>query len=65
MPDPMRPIVHLLDPVAFRDLRRGSVRAVPIVYPEEADIAAGRASVFNPVGAAPIGLRAIESLSHE
>ena len=43
--------------VRYAELESGNSREVEIVYPEEADPAKGRVSVFAPVGAALIGLR--------
>lgn len=40
----------------------GQVRRVTLVYPAEADIAAGRISVLTPVGTALIGLRVGQSI---
>ena len=42
--------------VAYRDESHGDVRIVQLVYPEHADIAAGRISVFTPVGVGLLGL---------
>ncbi len=42
--------------VTFRDDTTGQVREVTLVYPDRADIAAGRISVLTPIGAALIGL---------
>ncbi|MFG1343473.1 nucleoside diphosphate kinase regulator [Xanthobacter autotrophicus DSM 431] len=41
----------------------GSMRTVKLVYPEDADIAAGRVSVMTPIGAALIGLSEGQSIS--
>lgn len=41
----------------------GIARTVTLVYPEDADIAAGRVSVMTPVGAALIGLSEGQSIS--
>tara|TARA_R110000751_G_scaffold31160_4_gene79458 strand:- start:54501 stop:54833 length:333 start_codon:yes stop_codon:yes gene_type:complete len=42
---------------------RDEERAVTLVYPVDADIAAGKVSVLTPVGAALIGMRAGKSIS--
>lgn len=42
--------------VTYRDEASGQDRTVRLVWPEEADIAAGRISVFTPVGVALLGL---------
>ncbi|WP_323033688.1 nucleoside diphosphate kinase regulator [Paracoccus sp. (in: a-proteobacteria)] len=44
--------------VTFRDETMGREQTVVLVWPEDADIAAGRASVLTPIGVALIGLRA-------
>ncbi|MET0246328.1 MAG: GreA/GreB family elongation factor, partial [Sphingomonas sp.] len=36
----------------------GATRTITLVYPGEADIAAGKVSVFTPIGAGLIGMRA-------
>lgn len=41
----------------------GQTRDVTLVWPQEADIEAGRVSVLTPVGAALIGLRAGQSIA--
>jgi regulator of nucleoside diphosphate kinase len=48
--------------VRFRDDVTGQERTVMLVYPGEADIAAGRLSVLTPVGAALIGLSTGQSI---
>lgn len=42
--------------VTYTDRSTGQERTVQIVYPEHADIAAGRVSVLTPIGAALLGL---------
>jgi regulator of nucleoside diphosphate kinase len=42
--------------VTFTDRSTELSRAVQLVYPEDADIAAGRVSVLTPIGAALLGL---------
>ncbi|MDQ8732674.1 nucleoside diphosphate kinase regulator [Bradyrhizobium sp. LHD-71] len=42
--------------VTFRDDATGEVRRATLVYPAEADIAAGKISVLSPIGAALIGM---------
>jgi|UPI000326C92D regulator of nucleoside diphosphate kinase len=44
--------------VTFRDETTGREQTVVLVWPEDADIAAARASVLTPIGVALIGLRA-------
>lgn len=49
-------LVTMGSQVEFRDDTTGQTRSVKLVYPEEADLDAGRLSVLSPVGAALIGL---------
>ena len=49
-------VVTMGSRVEFRDETTGQARTVTLVYPENADFAAGRLSVLSPVGAALIGL---------
>ncbi|HEX2137123.1 MAG TPA: nucleoside diphosphate kinase regulator [Microvirga sp.] len=49
--------------VAYRDDTTGRVQTVTLVYPSEADIAKGRASVLTPVGTALIGLAVGKSIN--
>jgi regulator of nucleoside diphosphate kinase len=51
--------------VEFRDDVTGQVRRVVLVYPEDADVTAGRISVLTPVGAALIGLSKNQSIDWE
>jgi regulator of nucleoside diphosphate kinase len=46
----------------FRDDATGQVRRVTLVYPQEADLEAGKISVLTPIGAALIGLSAGQSI---
>ncbi|MGQ3136758.1 nucleoside diphosphate kinase regulator [Phenylobacterium sp.] len=48
--------------VEFVDQAHGEARAVTLVYPAEADIAAGRISILTPVGAGLLGLRPGQSI---
>ena len=48
--------------VQFRDDSTGQVRRVTVVYPDQADISAGRISVLTPIGAALIGLSTGQSI---
>jgi regulator of nucleoside diphosphate kinase len=48
--------------VEFDDAN-GSIRSVKLVFPKDADIAAGRISILTPVGAGLIGLREGQSIS--
>lgn len=49
--------------VAFRDDTTAQTREVTLVYPDRADIAAGRISVLTPIGAALIGLSEGQTIS--
>lgn len=54
MPDD---VVRMHSVVQFVDDAHGDRRTVLLVYPSEADIAAGKVSILTPVGAGLIGLR--------
>lgn len=49
--------------VEFLDEAHGSTRSVQLVYPPDADIAAGEISVLTPVGAGLIGLSTGQSIA--
>ncbi len=49
-------LVTMDSSVTFRDDVSGQVRSVKLVYPEDADVDAGRISILTPIGAALIGL---------
>lgn len=51
--------------VRFRDAAAGGERTVQLVYPHEADIAAGRISILTPIGAGLIGLRQGQAIRWE
>jgi regulator of nucleoside diphosphate kinase len=51
--------------VEFRDDVTGQVRQVTLVYPDEADVEAGKISVLTPIGAALIGLSVSQSIEFE
>lgn len=55
-------VVGMNSRVAFRDEAHGREREVTLVYPQDADIAAGRISIMTPVGAGLIGLRSGQSI---
>ena len=57
--------VRMNSEVEFRDHTTGKVRTVTLVYPNEADISAGKISVMTPVGTALIGLPVGETISWE
>lgn len=52
----MRNVVMMESEVTFRDDISGHVRTMTLVYPDTADVEAGRISVLTPIGAALIGL---------
>jgi regulator of nucleoside diphosphate kinase len=58
----LRGVVTMGAQVEFRDDTTGQTRTVKLVYPDEADLDAGRLSVLSPVGAALIGLSVGQSI---
>ena len=65
-PSQMLPgVVAMGSEVEFRDDTTGQVRRVTLVYPHEADVAAGTISVLTPIGAALIGLSVSQSIEWE
>jgi regulator of nucleoside diphosphate kinase len=58
-------VVAMGSEVEFRDDTTGQVRRVTLVYPHEADVAAGKISVLTPIGAALIGLSVSQSIEWE
>lgn len=56
-------VVRMGCDVEFRDDATGKLQTVTLVYPDEADISAGRISVLTPIGTALIGLRAGTSIT--
>jgi regulator of nucleoside diphosphate kinase len=61
-PQSLMGLVRMGSRVEFRDDVTGHIRIVTLVYPEAADISAGRISVLTPVGAALIGLSVGQSI---
>lgn len=55
-------VVTMHSSVEFVDEASGTMRAVQLVFPKEADISAGRVSIMTPVGAGLIGLREGQSI---
>ena len=55
-------VVGMNSTVEFVDEAHGRPRTVQLVYPDEADIAAGRISIMTPVGAGLIGLKEGQSI---
>ncbi|MEP6840801.1 MAG: nucleoside diphosphate kinase regulator [Bradyrhizobium sp.] len=62
---PLAGIVGMESEVTFRDDATGLQKQVTLVYPNAADIDAGRVSVLTPIGAALIGLSAGQAISFE
>ena len=60
--DALPGLVMMGSEVEFRDDVTGQIRKVRLVYPQDADMSAGRISVLTPVGAALIGLSAGQSI---
>ena len=58
-------LVTMGSSVEFRDDVTGQVRRVVLVYPDKADVTAGRISVLTPVGAALIGMSKNQSIDWE
>lgn len=56
-------VITMGSEVTYREERSGDIRQVRLVYPHEADLAAGRVSVMTPVGAALIGLQPGHSMT--
>jgi regulator of nucleoside diphosphate kinase len=63
--DASEDLVTMGSSVEFRDDVTGQVRRVVLVYPDKADVTAGRISVLTPVGAALIGLSRNQSIDWE
>lgn len=55
-------VVRMGSTVSYRD-EEGGTREVTLVFPVDADISAGRISVFTPIGVALIGLAAGQSIA--
>jgi regulator of nucleoside diphosphate kinase len=53
-----RDVVTIGSEVTFQDRISGRQRTITLVFPEDADIEAGRVSVLTPIGAALLGLAA-------
>jgi regulator of nucleoside diphosphate kinase len=56
-------VVCMGSEVVYRDDTTGRTQTVTLVYPNEADIAKGRASVLTPIGVALIGLATGRSIN--
>jgi len=55
-------VVTMSSWVAFENMDTGARREVIVVYPADADPAAGRVSVLAPIGAALLGLRVDDTI---
>jgi regulator of nucleoside diphosphate kinase len=62
---PLSGIVCMESEVVFRDDASGRDKRVKLVYPDAADVEAGRISVLTPIGAALIGLSAGQAITFE
>jgi len=58
-------LVTMGSEVVYRDDETGKTRTVILVYPDEADLDAGKISVLTPIGAALIGLSVNQSIEFE
>jgi regulator of nucleoside diphosphate kinase len=56
-------VVTMMSTIDFTIEATGTDRVVQLVYPQDADIAAGRISILTPVGASLIGLREGQSIA--
>ena len=61
--EPQENVVRMGSQVRFRDETTGLAREVQLVYPQQADSAAGRISILTPVGTALIGLSEGQSMT--
>lgn len=61
----MRGVVAMQSEVTFRDDVSGQTRTVTLVFPDEADVDAGKISVLTPIGAALIGLSAGQTIEFQ
>jgi regulator of nucleoside diphosphate kinase len=50
-------VVVMNSELEYQDVARGQSRRLRLVYPEDADLDAGRVSIFAPLGCALLGLR--------
>jgi len=57
-----RDVITMSSQVDFIDEGSGTLRTVQLVYPQDADIDAGRISILTPIGAGLIGLRPGQSI---
>lgn len=64
-PESMRGVVAMQSEVTFRDDVSGQTRTVTLVFPDEANVDAGKISVLTPIGAALIGLSAGQTIEFQ
>jgi regulator of nucleoside diphosphate kinase len=50
-------VVVMNSELEYQDVSKGQRRRLRLVYPEDADLDAGRVSIFAPLGCALLGLR--------
>jgi regulator of nucleoside diphosphate kinase len=62
---PIPGVVTMQSEVTFRDDVSGQTRTVTLVFPEAADVDAGRISILTPIGAALIGLSAGQTIEFQ
>ncbi len=62
---PIHGVVTMQSEVTFRDDVSGQTRTVTLVFPEAADVDAGRISILTPIGAALIGLSAGQTIEFQ
>lgn len=63
--EPIHGVVTMQSEVTFRDDVSGQTRTVTLVFPEAADVDAGRISILTPIGAALIGLSAGQTIEFQ
>lgn len=61
----VKDVVTMGSDVDYRDDVTGEARSLTLVYPQDADVTAGRISVLSPIGAALIGLSVGQSIAFE
>jgi regulator of nucleoside diphosphate kinase len=58
-------LVRMGSEIEFRDNATGQTRTMTLVYPEGADVSAGKVSILTPIGAALIGLSVNQSIEFQ
>lgn len=56
-------VVTMNSEVVYEDVATGARRTIRVVYPQDADVPAGRVSVLAPMGSALLGLRVGQEIS--